>query len=130
MSVQLGLFDRKEDASRLRRAALRAAGEVVDAVGPKVVAAELDMGSSQLRDSLAERERHHLTLEEFFIVLACDDTGRILAALCEATGYEAPIRKRQLDDTEKLERLIRSVSKAGPAGQALLDDAFGHGAKP
>jgi hypothetical protein len=130
MTAQLRLFDRKEDGSKLRRAALRGASAVVDAVGPKIVAPELDMGSSQLRDSLAERERHHLTLEQFFTVLAFDDAGLVLAALCEATGHEAPVRKRQLDDTEKLERLLRSCAKAGPAGQALVEDAFGPGVKP
>lgn len=130
MTAQLRLFDRKEDGYRLRRAALRAAIELADTVGSKVIAADLDMGASQLRDSLAERERHHLTLEQFFTVLTFDDSGRILAALCEATGYEAPVRKRALDDTEKLERLIRSLAKAGPAGLALLEDAFGPGGKP
>jgi len=123
MTMQLPLFSRHDEAKRLRRVILRAARDVAQQVGPKVIAPELDLGPSALMDCIEERERHCLTLKQICEVLAFDDRGVILAALAEATNHEPPIRKPQLDDSARLECLLRSLARAGPAGVAILEDA-------
>lgn len=106
---------------------LRAARQVVDRVGTKVAAADLDRGASVLSNQLAERDRHRLTLDDLAELVGMDDLGSFTIALCELQGFEPPVRREALDDTAKLTRLLRSLAKAGPAGAAIVNDAFGEG---
>lgn len=130
MSQQLRLFSRNAEALRIRKALLRAAREIVQRHGAKVVAPELDLSPSALLDCIEERDRHHLDLEQLCLVIAFDERGEMAAALCDVQGMDPPTRKPQLDDSAKLERLYRSLAKAGKAGAAILEDAdIGDGGK-
>ncbi len=123
MTTQLSLFDRAEDAKRIRKAVLRAVRGVVERHGPKVVAPELDLSPSSLLDCIEERERHGFSLRQFCRVLTFDDRGEVLGALADVEGFEQPARKPELTDSEMLDRVLKSCAKAGPAGRAILEDA-------
>jgi len=120
---QLTLFGRDERASQLKRIALRLALRVVDQVGAKVVAPELDMSPPNLRLALRELERHGLSFDQWWLLLTFDDESTIVGGLAEATGHEPLVRRPALTDSEMLGRLLKSLAKAGPAGHAILEDA-------
>ena len=113
----------------MKRVALRLLIQVVDRVGAKVIAPELDKSPGNLRLALRELERHGLSFEDFWELLSWDDEYTVIGGLAEFTGHESLVRRPQMTDSEKYERLLKSVVKAGPAGQGILEDAF-PGGKP
>lgn len=50
-------------------------------------------GEAQVSQKLDERERKAMKPHELLILMAVDNRGVILAALCDALGYEMPERK-------------------------------------
>lgn len=121
MSAQLALrLDYRSLWDELRRL-LR---EVVDQVGVKQVAYDLDLSPSQLLHALDERERHHVHAEwlPYLIVKAADD--RIVEFVCALRGLE-PTESKPLAADEELANLKEEVSKNfGPAiASALLTAA-------
>lgn len=97
---------------------------VVDVLGHKFVAGELDIAPSHLTDALLERERKSVKGEWIDKLLMLADEGLRrdwLAIVCSALGFEmpAPIRTRTAEERlADLERVI--TERLGPVGEQLL----------
>jgi len=117
-------FGHRERSERIARELLGEARRVVEEDGVKSLAYEWDIGHSELGKKLDERDRHYLKPRELVEIMLRDKTGRVFEMLALALGYDVQ-RRRELSPQEKLERLMLSLDRAGPAGRAIMDDAFG-----
>ncbi len=103
---------------------LDAIRDVVRVRGPKEVAYALDLSPSELSNGLAERDRHEIKLRYlpyFLRARITDELPRLIVEFCGLSLGEA----RPLTAAEKLERLEAAALRSGPAGQAILDEAYG-----
>lgn len=103
---------------------LDAIGKIISFHGRKEVAFRLDMAPSDLSNCIAERNRTEFKMRQLTTLLRLrvdDELPRLIAGHC---GLElaAP---RPLTAAERLERLEGALLRAGTAGAAILDDAYG-----
>lgn len=124
---QLALFGHRDQGEKLKRTALTALLEVVDRVGTKVCAPEVDQSPSNLRLAIREVERHVLSLDDFFTLLTFD-AASVLSAIAEATGHFPLVRRPEMTDAEELDALKRELARLGPVGEVILSKA--HGGRP
>ncbi len=100
------------------------ARRVVDVLGHKHVAGELDIAPSTLTDALLERERKAIKAEWIAKLrrMAPPEMRReYLMLVCPALGYEVPQPKRALTDAEwRLEAKRLLKEKLGDLGEKLL----------
>jgi hypothetical protein len=98
--------------------------DIVRARGNKDIAYALDVSPSDLSHALAERNRSELKLRYLPTLLRLRHNDDLPKAIARAAGLElAPARP--LTAAERLERLEAALSRAGAAGQAIKEDAFG-----
>lgn len=128
---QLGLrYDDRWQRQQEWQQILEELRAIVTALGLKQVAFDLDVQPSQLSHALAERERHRVAAEWLPYFLSKAKNDRLARLLAGIAGYEVQPR-RELTDREKVERFEAALAKL-PDGirRALMEDAFGPGAKP
>jgi len=125
MAEQMGLEfnDRWRDA-QISASVRKEVRAVVEEVGVKVVAADLDHGHSTLSQKLEEHERHYLRLDELVAIMRRDSTGRILRTLANALGFEVT-KRRELTAAEKLERIDSVLDQNPELAKVIRDKAFG-----
>lgn len=105
---------------------LDAVRDIVRARGNKDVAYALDVSPSDLSHALAERNRFELKLRFLPVLLRMRHNDDLPRAIARVAGLEiAPARP--LTAAERLERLEAALARAGAAGAAIRDDAFGSG---
>lgn len=104
---------------------LDAIRDIVRARSNKEVAFALDIAGSDLSNMLADgRNRTEFKLRHLPILLRLRHNDDLPRALARVAGLElAPVRA--LTAGERLERLEAALARAGAAGQAISDDAFG-----
>lgn len=124
MSSQLELFSHYEEGQKLKRVALNAMLKMADRLGTKVIAPEVDQSPSNLRLAIREIERHKLTLDDFFTVLAFEP-GIILDVLAQVTGHRPLELRPELTESEQLSALLRELGRLGTVGEAILAKAVG-----
>jgi hypothetical protein len=131
MSAQLSLTYRPAHAGaeswQLQLEVLRA---VVEHLGRKEVAFELDVTGSALGDALHERDRKRWAAEWSHVVKAMlaqryDDVSReLLSQLCEtdiALSTMELVERRTLTPEEMVKELRRELVAMGATGQAAID---------
>jgi hypothetical protein len=98
--------------------------DIVRARGNKDMAYALDVSPSDLSHALAERNRFELKLRYLPALLRLRHNDDLPQAIARAAGLElAPARP--LTAAEQLERIQAALGRAGAAGAAILDDAYG-----
>ena len=121
--------DRYQD-SLAWQAVLDECNRVVELVGFKQVVFDLNTTRTTLSNALCERDRHYMKGEWLTYLVRRDNTTRLAAALIDPAGCD-PVKRRQLTDREKLERLSGVVDKLPEAVRlALYEEAYGVGVKP
>ena len=105
---------------------LQLARAVVDEVGLKQVAFDLDMAPSQLSHCLNERERHNLPAKAVPYLVMKAKTNDLVAFLAILRGLQVKPRV-ELSPQEKLDRLLAKLGEQlGPdVLQLLVDKAYG-----
>lgn len=93
-------------------------------VGAKEVAYGLDVGPSDLSNMLAERNRSEFKLRHLPGLLSMRQDDVLPQLIADHCGLELAA-KRELTAAEKLERLEAAILRCGPAGAAVLADAYG-----
>jgi hypothetical protein len=99
---------------------------VVDVLGHKHVAAELDIAPSTLTDALLERERKSIKGEWIAKLLHMADEGLRrdwFAMVCPSLGFEVPQPTKTRTAEERLADLERQIAdRFGRAGEQLLSE--------
>ena len=91
---------------------------------PKEVAFSLDMSASELSNALAERNRCELKLRYLPFLLRVRETDALPRMLVEHCELELG-EPKPMTAAERLARLEQAVMRAGAAGQAIIDEAYG-----
>lgn len=97
---------------------------IVDDVGLKTAAYELDVQPSALANAIAERDRHYIRGEWLVWAVARARTPELAKALV-APGRLDVQPRHDLTDAEKLERYESLVSELGPTVAAALKAKWG-----
>lgn len=103
---------------------LEAIREVVRGVGHKEASFALDLAGSDLSHALAERNRYELKARHLPKLLSLRQSDVLPQLIADHCGLEFAA-KRELTAAEKLERLEAAILRCGPAGAAVLADAYG-----
>ncbi len=96
----------------------------VQATTLKEVAYVLDEQPSGLAHELAERDYREAKARLLVLAVMRDKTRTIIKWLCRLAGGRF-VQDSPLTPEEELRRIRESLAKAGPAGQAILEDALG-----
>ena len=86
------------------------AKRVVDDIGLKQAAFDLDIQPSLLSHAVAERERHYLRAEWLIYLVRKDESGKLLAALADVGGWELS-RRIELTSDQRLDRLESALRR-------------------
>lgn len=90
----------------------------------KEVAYALDEQPSGLAHELAERDYREPKARLLVLAVMRDKSRAIIRWLCRLAGGRF-VEDSPLTPEEELRRIRESLAKAGPAGQAIIDDALG-----
>ncbi len=90
----------------------------------KEVAFGLDVSPSELSHALAERNRYDLKLRYLPYLLRARGTDELPRIIVEHCGLSLG-EPKPMSAAERLERLEAAALRSGPAGQAILDEAYG-----
>lgn len=108
----------------LWRRILEAVNDICQVAGSKDVTDALDVSPSQLSHMRCERNGNDFKLKHLPSLLRLRHNDDLPRAIARAAGLElAP--PTPLTPAQQLERIQAALSRAGAAGQAILDDAFG-----
>jgi hypothetical protein len=129
--TQLSLgYSEAERGRMVWKDALEWARALVDQLGNKVVAAELDVSPSWLADALKEREhgegKKGLKAEHFHALLFMAPIGmrmEWLRMVCQPLGFETPAQRKVRTPEEQLADLKQLLeARLGDVGRQLLKE--------
>lgn len=101
---------------------------VVDVLGHKFVAGELDIAPSQLTDALLERERKDVKAKwvRAIVRLAPEEMRQEWVRMTtDALGYEMPKKKTTRTPEEELRDMRELLKREAPGVLAIVDKAMG-----
>lgn len=101
---------------------------VVDFVGVKQVAYDLDVAPSILLNALEERDRHHVRADWLPYLVRKAPNDDLVTFLASLRGLDV-VPRRELTDAEKLERLDGVLKRHLGEGiwRGFYEEAFGRG---
>jgi hypothetical protein len=98
------------------------ARSIVDAVGLKTVAFDLDANKSLVEHALAHRNNNKVSLDWAAYLLRKDEPQRLIRSLCDIAGGDF-VPREKLTDAQKIARYERALAKLPDAmRRALLED--------
>ena len=98
----------------------RVIGEVIEEIGLKEVAFDLDESKSLIANSLAGRDHHHFRAEWLVYCSLRSKHDRLSALLPGMRGMRL-VPREPLTPVQELERMKRAVAKLGAPVQAFVD---------